>query len=142
MKTKKSIKKMWGILLVVLLSVSIMGCFEGYVGSEGDDLRQYLPPAALLELTQNPDPNIWIIDVRSNAQYVLGHIPTAKSFPSGEIMSRLDELPLDQYLIIQCETGIRAQAVIRNLEGEGYTRFMNWGGIGRWPYALESGSGE
>jgi rhodanese-related sulfurtransferase len=131
-----------GILVgaILLLSTGLTGCFEGYTGPDGDMLLDYLAPADLQALTQNPDPDIWLIDVRPNSAYVAGHIPTALSFPSTEIASRLAELPLTQYLIVQCETGIRAQGVITDvLEPNGYTRFMNWGGITRWPYALETG---
>ena len=132
----------FGIFLVaiLLLSTGLTGCFEGYTGPDGDILLAYLDPPDLLALTQNPDPDIWIIDVRPNSSYQAGHIPTALSYPSSEIASRLGELPYSQYLIINCETGIRAQAVITDvLEPNGYTRFMNWGGITRWPNALETG---
>ncbi len=132
----------FGVLLsaVLLLSAGLAGCFEGYTGPDGDSLLAYLAPADLLPLTQNPDPDIWLIDVRPNASYLAGHIPTARSYPSTEIASRLGELPLTQYLIVHCETGIRAQGVITDvLEPNGYTRFMNWGGVTRWPYALETG---
>lgn len=131
-----------GILmsLVFLLATGLTGCYEGYTGADGNILLTYLEPAALQALTQNPDPDIWIIDVRSTSSYQDGHIPSALSYPSSEIASRLGELPLTQYLIVHCETGIRAQGVITDvLEPNGYTRFMNWGGIIRWPYALETG---
>ncbi len=131
-----------GILLgvVLLCSTGLIGCFEGYTGADGDMLLAYLDPPDLLVLTQNPDPDIWLIDVRSSGEYLAGHIPTALSYPSSEIASRLTELPLTQYLIVNCQTGILAQSVITGvLEPNGYTRFMNWGGITRWPYALEPG---
>jgi rhodanese-related sulfurtransferase len=132
----------FGVLMsaIVLLSTGLMGCFEGYTGADGDVLLAYLAPSDLRVLTENPDPDIWLIDVRPNAAYQAGHIPTALSYPSTEIASRLGELPLTQYLIVHCETGIRAQGVITDvLEPNGYTRFMNWGGVTRWPYALETG---
>jgi rhodanese-related sulfurtransferase len=101
---------------------------------------QYLDPADLRPLTENPDPNIFLIDVRPAAAYNAGHIPTALSFPSTEIAGRLTERPLDdpnKYLIVHCETGGRAQQVITGvLEPNGYTRFMNWGGVYRWPYGF------
>ncbi len=131
-----------GILLgaILFLSIGLMGCLEGYIGPDGGILLAYLDPADLQALTQNPDPNIWLIDVRSNSSYQAGHIPTARSYPSTEIAARLGELPLTLYLIVHCQTGIQAQGVITNvLEPNGYTRFMNWGGITRWPYALEVG---
>jgi rhodanese-related sulfurtransferase len=135
-------KSHFGVLVsaILLLSTGLTGCFEGYTGPDGDSLLAYLDPADLQVLTQNPDPDIWLIDVRTNATYQAGHIPTALSYPSTEIASRLGELPLTKYLIVHCETGIRAQGVITDvLEPNGYTRFMNWGGITRWPYALETG---
>jgi rhodanese-related sulfurtransferase len=126
--------------VLLLSSLSVAGCFEGYTGPDGDILLQYLDPAALKVLTENPEPNIFLIDVRPAAAYNAGHIPTALSFPSSEIAGRLAEPPLDDlnnYLIVHCETGGRAQGVITGvLEPNGYTRFMNWGGVYRWPYGL------
>ena len=115
--------------------------FVGYAGPDGEALRYYLPPERLLELTENPNPDIWIVDVRTSSEYTAGHIATALSFPSTEIAFRLDELPLSVNLILYCETGGRVQNVIENvLEPNGYTRFMNWGGVVSWPYALVAGS--
>lgn len=122
------------LLLIATFAVFFLtGCYEGYTGADGEILKQFLSPEALAKLTENPREDIWIIDVRPAGAYQAGHIPTAKSFPSNEIMDRLDELPVEQYLIIYCETGGRAQAVIDNLIKAGYTRLMNWGGIIRWP---------
>jgi rhodanese-related sulfurtransferase len=126
-----------GVALVSFVALAVLlfaGCFEGYVGSNGDMLKKYLSPEKLRGLVAKPDDSIWIIDVRPASAYKKGHIPTAKSFPSSEILSRLDEIPKDTYLILYCETGGRAQGVIKKLEKKGYTRLMNWGGISRWPF--------
>jgi len=124
------------ILLIVTLSFTVLltSCFEGYTSKEGDPLKKYLSPEKLKELTLNPDASIWIIDVRPEGSYEKGHIPTAKSYPSSVIMDKLNEIPKDQYLILYCETGGRAQSVIKKLEKQGYTKMMNWGGFKRWPY--------
>jgi rhodanese-related sulfurtransferase len=122
------------VTLAILATFFLSACFEGYVGAEGEVLKQYLSPEKLKALVENPDDSIWIIDVRPSSAYERGHIPTAKSFPSSSILSRLDELSKDKYLIVYCETGGRSQGVLKNLEKKGYTRFMNWGGISRWPY--------
>jgi len=118
------------VFTVILIVLS--GCYEGYTGDDGAMLRQYLEPAALKTLVDNPREDIWIIDVRPERSYQKGHIPTSKNFPSSEIMDRLDELPKTQYLILACETGGRAQAVANKLEKNGYTRFMNWGATSRY----------
>jgi rhodanese-related sulfurtransferase len=125
------------IITVILLFASVLifiSCNEGYTSSDGKSLKKYLPPEKLKELIESTDDSIWIIDVRPFSAYKNGHIPEAKSFPSSEIISRLNEIPKDKYLILYCETGGRAQTVIKMLEKEGYTRMMNWGGYKRWPY--------
>lgn len=139
--TKNKIYSGLGAALCVFLTILLLtGCFEGYVGSDGEVLKQYLPPEQLKVLVDNPDDSIWIVDVRPSSSYQKGHIPTARSFPSSEILSRLNEIPKDQYLIVYCETGGRAQRVIKKLKKQGYSRFMNWGSIGRWPYDLATDS--
>lgn len=123
------------LLLFILL---LTGCYEGYVSStEAEMLTQYLEPEALRTLTMNPDESIRIIDVRPRTAYDNGHIPTAESYPSGVILEKLDELPIVQFYIVYCETGGRAQGVIKKLEEKGYTKMMNWGGYTRWPYEFE-----
>ena len=123
-------------ILWIIPVLMIVGCMTGNVSKDGAILKPYLEPAKLMELVENPRADIWIIDVRPSSAYAKGHIPTAKNFSSSEVMNRLDELPRNQYLIVYCETGIRAEIVISKLEKEGYTRMMNWGGYTRWPYEL------
>jgi rhodanese-related sulfurtransferase len=102
-------------------------------------------PRNLQALTLIPqdqrDPPIWIVDVRPGWTYNGGHIPTAISRPSSDIANRLEDTPLDDpdnYIIVYCETGIRAQGVINDyLLPNGNTRVMHWGGITNWPYGLE-----
>jgi rhodanese-related sulfurtransferase len=130
-------KKILIYTLLFATALILTSCSEGYISSEGASLKKYLSPEKLKELTVKPDPNIWIIDVRPDSSYKSGHIPTAMSYPSSVIMNKLGEISKDKYLIVYCETGGRAQAVIKNLEKSGYTKMMNWGGYTRWPYELE-----
>lgn len=127
-------KKMQMLWIIPVLMV--VGCMTGKVSKDGAILKQYLEPSKLKELVENPQADIWVIDVRPPSAYANGHIPTAKNFSSSEVLARLDELPKDQYLIVYCETGGRAGAVISMLEKKGYTRMINWGGYTRWPYEL------
>jgi rhodanese-related sulfurtransferase len=140
MKTKKTILNIALASLGIFLALLVAGCHEGTVGSNGAMLKQYLPPEKLKELVDKPDSSIWIIDVRPASAYQKGHIPTAKSFPSSTILTRLAELSKDKYLILYCETGGRAYGVFKKLEKQGYTRLMVWGGVSRWPYELVKGA--
>ncbi|HNR88194.1 MAG TPA: rhodanese-like domain-containing protein [Spirochaetota bacterium] len=126
-----------------LIAVYLLIIAPSFVGRTGPDcamLKQYVDPAALKTLTERPREDIWIIDVRPASAYRAGHIPTARSFPSPEIESRMAELPREKYLIIYCETGGRVEAVIRKLKRHGYTRYMNWGASYRWPYDWTTGA--
>ena len=125
-------------ILLLFLLFPIFSCFKGYSTKDAKILKPYLNAKKLKELTDAPDDTIWIIDVRPYSAFKKGHIPTAKSFPSSVILSRLDELPKDKNLILYCETGGRAQAVIKMLTKEGYKKLMNWGSYKRWPYKFDT----
>ena len=79
-------------LFTVLINIaSAQSVFVGKAGAEGKVLRKYIEPSELKKIVDNPVDSIWIIDVRSEKAFKNGHIPTAKSFPSGTITSRLNE---------------------------------------------------
>ena len=44
----------------------------------------------------------FVVDVRNQAAYDLGHIPGAKLIPSGEILNHLNELPRDKMIVTYC----------------------------------------
>ena len=131
-------KRFAAILAFVSVIILAISCSSAYTSSEGDYLEKYYAPESLLTLVENPDSTIWIVDVRGKAAYDNRHIPTAKNYPSSEIMDLLDEIPKSIGIIFYCETGGRAQMVINNLEDEGYTKMLNWGGNSRWPYDFDS----
>ncbi len=127
------------VLCTVLINVTAgQSVFVGKAGAEGKVLRKYIEPMELKKLVDNPVDSIWILDVRSEKAYLNGHIPTAKSFPSANIMSRLNEIPKDNYLIIYCTVGGMAKIVSKKLKKAGYKRYINWGGISRWEWEKET----
>ena len=68
-----------GLALMVMLSAVMMGCNEGYIGPDGAPLLYYLPPENLLEIVENPDPNIRLIDVRPSSAYCSGTYPRRRT---------------------------------------------------------------
>ena len=123
------------ILFTALANVATgQSVFVGKAGKEGKVLKKYIEPSELKKLVDNPVDSIWILDVRSEKAYANGHIPTAKSFPAGIIMNRLNEIPGNKYLIIYCTVGGNANIVSKNLRKAGYKRYINWGGLSRWEW--------
>ncbi len=128
------------VLFTAIINVAAgQSVFAGKAGAEGKVLRKYIEPLELKKIVENLVDSIWIIDVRSEKAWLNGHIPTAKSFPSGTIMSRLNEIPKDQYLIIYCTVGGMAKIVSKKLKKAGFKRYINWGGISRWEWDKETG---
>ncbi len=127
------------ILLFSLLQTTVaQSVYVGKAGPEGKVLRRYVEPSALKKLVEEPVDSIWIVDVRSEKAYANGHIPTAKSFPSGTILNRLNEIPKDKYLILYCTVGGMAKITAQKLKKAGYKRYMVWGGISRWEWERET----
>ncbi len=131
------------VLSVLLIqSAAAQSVYIGKAGPQGKGLRKYIEPPALKKLTENPVDSIWILDVRSEKAYLKEHIPTAKSFPTATVMSRLNEIPKDKYLIIYCTVGANARIVSKQLRKAGYKRYMDWGGLSRWEGERESGKSQ
>ncbi|MFA5330093.1 MAG: rhodanese-like domain-containing protein [Prolixibacteraceae bacterium] len=143
MKSGEKLRLRVAVLFVILLfslfqPAAAQSVYVGKAGSEGKVLRKYTEPSALKKLVDQPTDSIWIIDVRSEKAYANGHIPTAKSFPSGTILNRLNEIPKDQYLILYCTVGGLAKITAQKLKKSGYKRYMVWGGISRWEWERET----
>ena len=142
MSTKQFILSSMLFFLITGLCISVSGqsVNVGKAGPEGKILRKYIEPEALRKLVEQPADSIWIVDVRSENAFVNGHIPTARSFPAGEVMKRINEIPKDKYLIIYCTVGANAAIVQKKLKKAGYKRTMDWGGLSRWPWEKETGN--
>jgi rhodanese-related sulfurtransferase len=127
------------VIFTILVNTALgQSVYVGKAGTEGKILRKYIDPSELKKLTEHPVDSIWIIDVRSEKAYANGHIPTAKSFPAGNIMNRLNEIPRNKYLIIYCTVGGNAKIVLDKLKRASYKRTMDWGGISRWEGVRET----
>jgi len=44
----------------------------------------------------------YVIDVRNQASYDIGHIPGARLIPAAEILNHLNELPRDKTIVTYC----------------------------------------
>ena len=45
---------------------------------------------------------VFVVDVRNQAAYDLGHIPGARLIPSGEILNHVNDLPRDKTIVTYC----------------------------------------
>jgi 3-mercaptopyruvate sulfurtransferase SseA len=45
---------------------------------------------------------VYLIDVRSQAAYDVGHLPGSRLIPAGEILNHINELPRDKMIVTYC----------------------------------------
>ncbi|HYE83339.1 MAG TPA: FAD-dependent oxidoreductase [Clostridia bacterium] len=98
----------------------------GYVGSNvlnGDVNVVYWNEAMNADMSKT-----FLLDAREPAEYEQGHIPNAVNIPLGQIRSRLDEIPKDKVVIVNCQVGLRSYIGVRMLMQNGFENIRNLSG--------------
>ena len=75
----------------------------------------------------NPD-KVFILDVRTKQEFILGAIEGANLIPMEEIRSRLDEIPRNKPIYIYCHSGIRGYLAQQILIKNGFENIYNLSG--------------
>lgn len=102
-------------------------------GQELDVITQ-LSVADLKALMSNAEPSI--LDVRWQAEWDAGHLPFAHHIPLGYLSERLNEVPQDRLLVVQCQSGARSAIAASLLRWHGISNVVNLtGGIMAWQTA-------
>jgi len=89
----------------------------------------------------NEQPDAVILDVRTEEEHELEHIPGAVVIPVDELYMRaFTELPLeDATILVYCRSGVRSARAASELAEMGYINVFDFGGILYWPYEKVSG---
>ena len=61
-----------------------------------------------------------VLDVRSDAEYAQGHVPSSIHIPFAQLRGRLDELPREQPIATICKAGKRSGLAASILQREGF----------------------
>ena len=72
-----------------------------------------------------------IVDVRTDEEFQLGHLPGALHIPYDQMGARAGEIPggQKQAMVLYCRSGRRSGIAKQTLEGLGYTNTINGGGF-------------
>ena len=77
-----------------------------------------------------------VVDVRGQTEWAAGHLPAASNIPLGYLADRIDELPTDRLILVQCRSGARSAIAASVLQRRGRTNVANViGGIVSWQQA-------
>lgn len=91
------------------------------------------PEQAKARMEENPD--LILLDVRTQEEFDQGHIPGAVCLPNEMIAA---DMPFpfgkDAEILLYCRSGRRSADAAKKLRDMGFTNVLDFGGIIDWPY--------
>ena len=78
-----------------------------------------------------------LVDVRSEKEWVAGHVDGAIHIPLNELSERMGELPVGTAVVTVCHTGLRSAIAARKLGASGYSVSNIRGGMIAWDRATK-----
>ncbi|MCA8959094.1 MAG: MBL fold metallo-hydrolase, partial [Planctomycetes bacterium] len=109
---------------------------------DANDLDQYetsdTPLVTIAEITAEEAPammvsdRVQVLDVRRATEFAGGHMPNAINVAHTRLAARLDEVPKDRHLLVNCRTGARSARACSYLQRLGYEVANLKGGILAW----------
>ena len=134
---------LWKLLLMVAIIFVLIvlnnpdEVYEHYSGGE-DMYRNRRITASQAKELMTRYPNAIILDVRSEREFALGHIPGAILLPDFDIgYSASSTLPdLYALILVYCQSGNRSRSAVNQLVSMGYKNVYDFGGINAWPYSI------
>jgi rhodanese-related sulfurtransferase len=101
----------------------------GPAASEIKYVKKLMPgeieTAEFTALLGKPHEGMVIVDVRNPSEFAAGAFPGAVNVPLEELEARLDKLPKDKTLVLQCGTGARAEMAYIILKKAGFnTKYL------------------
>jgi phage shock protein E len=85
------------------------------------------------------DKGIVLLDVRTEEEFLAGHIANAILLPYDEInaVSAAKAIPTKaSKVIVYCRSGRRSAIAVEALKGLGYEKLWDLGGLESWPYEV------
>ena len=130
-------KKVKGLIIMLLISLSLFGMTACDGGNEKSSTYEQITPQQAKEI-MDTEKDYVIIDARTEEEFAEGHIENAILIPEYEIATRAEkELPeKEQLILVYCRSGRRSKIASEELVKLGYTNVKEFGGIIDWPYEV------
>ena len=126
-------------LLVLLLSLSVLGCQEKSANSPTSESNaapvvDQTKPAAFSSVSGVQARTIVasggkLVDVRTPEEFASGHVEGAINIPVQDLEARKAELDATQPTVVYCARGRLSAAAMDMLKGAGFAAVYNAGGI-------------
>ena len=86
-----------------------------------------------LEARLASDNNVYLLDIRSDAEVMHGVLPHSRHLPMQMIPASLSAVPRDQEIVLYCRSGVRSFHACTFLMQQGFDNVINLkGGIIDW----------
>lgn len=127
-------------ILLALIALPLSGCTKRTpIPKEEKPEYQTITSEKAKEMIDN-NPNIIILDVRTEEEYNSGHIENALLIPDSDIESQAPTTLTDKEatILVYCRSGRRSALASKKLSDLGYTNIYDFGGILDWNYDIIS----
>lgn len=105
MKKTELKMKLVSFVFVSLLMASMFAGLVSANASDMDEISYFDISVEDSKLMIDSDPNLIILDVRTQSEYDSGHIEDAVLIPVSELEERIDELDTDKKILVYCNCG-------------------------------------
>jgi parallel beta-helix repeat protein len=113
----------------LVLVLCMLFCLPFALGVDGYVNLTVLEAKGLMD----SNPSLAVLDVRSEGEYVSGHLALAIHIPLDQLEDRLGELSLTAEILVYCASGGRSATASQLLAGNGFAHVYNMlGGITAW----------
>ena len=82
--------------------------------------------------------SLFLLDVRQPDENAFARIEPSRLIPLGELLQRLDEVPVDVPVVVYCHHGVRSLNGAALLERSGCDVYSLTGGIDAWSALVDS----
>ncbi|MDR2915130.1 MAG: DsrE/DsrF/DrsH-like family protein [Tannerella sp.] len=98
----------------------------GYVAN--NIVNGAMPTVSWRDVENADRSRVFLLDVRTPAEYSFGSITGAVNIPLDELRSRLNEIPTDKSIYIFCAVGLRGYLALKILSAHGFKNVKNLSG--------------
>ncbi len=131
-----SVRNVVSVILAALAAVFVLASCTQNTGTRNEYVQITQEEAKKIMDTQT---GYVILDVRTDEEFAIGHIPGAILIPDYEIGERAESELTDknQLILVYCRSGNRSKNAAKELASMGYTKLKEFGGINDWQYETE-----
>ena len=132
-RKKRLIQLSIGFVILIIVVGSLLAYLTRDAVPTGIVPTDLAAEISVAEAKAKYDNDVFVLDVRTQAEWDEFHIPGTTLIPLDELESRVDEVPRDQEVVVVCRSGNRSQVGRDTLLAAGFEQVTSMaGGVSAW----------